>query len=123
MWLGVRGLGLSVCFLLCSAGFNLLDGPPPFLLGARWPLFVACGAGVWRAGAAPSGVFGGLFRLVFQVRVSCAVLCRSMPRRVASCFGALHYGALWCGVPWSCVVPWWVSGGQPGLCRGAECRP
>ena len=49
------------------------------------------------------------------------MLCRSVPRRVASCYGALHCGALWCGVPWSRVVPRWVSGGQPGLCRGAEC--
>ena len=37
MWLWVRGLGLFVSFLLCSAGFNLLGGPPPLLLGARWP--------------------------------------------------------------------------------------
>ena len=84
---------------------------------------VACGAGVWRAGAAPCGVCGGLLRLVLQVRVSRAMLCRSVPCRVASCCGALHCGALWCGVPWSRFVPWWVSGGQPGLCRGAECRP
>ena len=82
-----------------------------------------CGlrAGVWRAGAAPSRLCGGWLRLVPQVRVSCVVLCRSVPRRVASCCGALHCGALWCGVPWSRVVPRWVSGGQPGLCRGAEC--
>ena len=77
---------------------------------------VACGAAVWRAGAAPSGVCAGLLPLVLLGRVSRAVLCRSVPRRVASCCGALHCGALWC------VVPWWVSGGQPGLCRGAECR-
>ena len=77
---------------------------------------VACGAGVWRGGAAPSRVCGGWLRLVPQVRVSCVVLCRSVPRRVASCCGALLYGALWCGVPWSRVVPRWVSGGQPGLC-------
>ena len=77
---------------------------------------VACGAGVWRGGAAPSRVCGGWLRLVPQVRVSCVVLCRSVPRRVASCCGALLCGALWCGVPWSRVVPRWVSGGQPGLC-------
>ena len=123
MWLWVEGLGLSVSLLLCGAGFNLLGGPPPLLPGARLPLCVACDAGVWRAGAAPSGVCGALFRLVLQVRVSRAVLCRSVPRRVASCCGALHCGALWCGVPWSRVVPWWVSGGQPGPCRGAECGP
>ena len=51
-------------------------------------------AGVWRAGAAPSGVCGGLLLLVLLVRVSRAVLCRSVPRRVASCCGALHCGAL-----------------------------
>ena len=37
VWLWVRGLGLSVSFLLRSAGFNLLGGPPPLLPGARWP--------------------------------------------------------------------------------------
>ena len=122
MWLWVRGLGLLLSFHLCGAGFNLLGGPPPLLPG-EVALCVACGAGGWRAGAAPSGVCGGLLRLVLQVRVSRAVSCRSVPRRVASSFGALHCGALWCGVPWSRVVPWWVSGGQPGLCRGAECGP
>ena len=80
---------------------------------------VARGAGVWRAGAAPSGVCGGLFWLVLQVRVSRAVLCRSVPRRVALCCGvlcfgvrcrgALHCGALPCGVP--CC---------PMLCRGGS---
>ena len=94
VWLWVIGLGLSVSFLLRSAGFNLLGGPPPLLPGTRWPLCVACGAGVWRAGAAPSGVCARLFRFVLQVRVSRAVLCRSVPRRVASSCGALHRGAL-----------------------------
>ena len=70
---------------------------------------MACGAGVWRAGAAPSGVCGGLFWLVIQVRVSRAVLCRSVPRRVASCCGALLCGALWCGLP-CCLA----------LCRGGS---
>ena len=37
VWLWVRGLGLSVSFVLCGAGFNLLGGPPPLLLGAQWP--------------------------------------------------------------------------------------
>ena len=95
-------------FRLRGAGFNLLGGQPPLLPGARWPL-----AGVWRAGAAPSGVCGGLFWLVLQVRVSRALVCRSVPRRVASwcgvlcfgvpCRGALHCGALRCGVP-CCLV-------------------
>ena len=116
LWFWVGGLGLFVSFPLCGAGCNVLGGPPPLPC-------VACGAGVWRAGAAPSRVCGGWLRLVLQVRVSCVVLCRSVPRRVASCCGALHCGALWCGVPWSRVVPWWVSGGKPGLCRDAECGP
>ena len=67
------------------------------------------GAGVWRVVAAPSGVCGGLFWLVLQVRVDRAVLCRSVPRRVALCCGALHCGALRCGVP-CCLV----------LCRGGS---
>ena len=37
VWLWVRGLGLFVSFLLCSAGFNLLAGSPELLPGARWP--------------------------------------------------------------------------------------
>ena len=123
LWLWVRGLGLFVSFPLCGAGFNLLGGPPLLLPGALWPLCVACGAGAWRAGAAPSRVCGGLLRLVPQVRVSCVVVCRSVPRRIAWCCGVLQRGALWCGVLWSRVVPRWVSGGQPGLCRGAECGP
>ena len=108
VWLWARGLGLFVSFPLCGAGFNLLGGPPLLLLGARWPLCVACSVCVWRAGAAPSRVCGGLLRLVLQVRVSRAVLCHSVPRQVASCCGALHCGVLWCGVPWSRVVPRWV---------------
>ena len=110
MWLWVSGLGLFVSFPLCGAGSNLLGGPPPLLPDARWPLCVTCGAGVWRAGAAPSGVCGGLLRLVLQVRISRAVWCRSVPRRVASCCGALHCRALWCGVPWS-----------RGACFGGAC--
>ena len=109
MSLWVRGLGLSVSFLLCSAGFNLLGGLRTVVAGRAVAPCVARGAGVWRAGAEPSRVCGGLFRLVLQVRVSRAVLCRSVPRRVASCCGALHCGALWCGVP--CCLP---------LCRGGS---
>ena len=99
VWLWVRGLGLSVSFLLCGAGFNLLGGPPPLLLGGRWPR--VCGPRC-RCVACWCGAFPGvrgLFRLVLQVRVSRALLCRSVPRRVTSCCGALHCGALWCGVP------------------------
>ena len=47
VWLWVRERGLSVSFLLCGAGFNLLGGPPQLLLGARlpsvWPAVPVCG--------------------------------------------------------------------------------
>ena len=108
VWLWVRGLGLSVSFLLRGAGFDLLAGPPPLLPGAWcprvWPTVPVCGVLVRR-----SGVCGGLFRLVVQVRVSRAVLCRSVPRRVPSCCGALDSGELRCGVPCYLV-----------LCRGGS---
>ena len=82
------------------------------------------GAGVWRVGAAPSGVCGGLFWLVLQVRVSRAVLCRSVPRRVALCCGALHCGVLRCGVPCClCVVPWWVCGSVEVSVAGRAVAP
>ena len=50
-------------FRLRGAGFKFLEavcvgGPPPLLPGVRWPL-----AGVWLAGAVPSGVCGCLFWL------------------------------------------------------------
>ena len=62
VWLWVRGLGLSVSFLLCGAGFNLLGGPPPLLPGARWPR-------VWHA-----------------VPV-CGVLVQRLPGCAVACFG------------------------------------
>ena len=62
VWLWVRGLGLSVSFLLCGAGFNLLGGPPPLLLGARWPR-------VWPA------------------VLVCGVLVRRLPGCAVACFG------------------------------------
>ena len=105
LWFWVRGLGLLVSLPLRGAGCNLLGGPSPLSPGALW-------SRVWPV----VPVCGGWLRLVPQVRVSCVVLCHSVPRRVASCCGALLCGALWCGVPWSRVVPRWVSGGQPGLC-------
>ena len=115
LWFWVRGLGLFVSLPLCGAGCNLLGGPSPLSPGALWPrvwpAVLVCGVVARRfPGCA------GWLRLVPQVRVSCVMLCRSVPRRVASCCGALLCGALWCGVPWSRVVPRWVSGGQPGLC-------
>ena len=62
MWFWVRGLGLFVSFLLCSASFNLLRGPPPLLPGTRWPR-------VWPA-----------------VPV-CGVLVRHLPGCATACFG------------------------------------
>ena len=134
-WAGTHWPAFSVVFRAAVGGCVLFGRVPAPWVG--WAMLwsatvvagravapcVACGAGVWRACAAPSGVCGGLLRLVPQVRVSCVVLCRSVPRRVASSCGALHCGALWCSVPWSRVVPRWVSGGQPGPCRCAECGP
>ena len=101
-------------FRLRGAGFKFLGGPPPLLPGARWPL-----AGVWRACAVPSGVCGGLLWLVLLVRVSRAVVCRSVPRRVASCCGVLCFGvpcrgAMHCGAL-RCVVPYCLV-----LCRGGS---
>ena len=66
VWLWVRGLGLFVSFPLCGAGFNLLGGPPPLLLGALGPVCalrcrcVACWCGAfrgmwWLASVSPSG--------------------------------------------------------------------
>ena len=52
LWLWVRGPGLFVSFPLCGAGFNLLGGPPPLLLGALWPrvspAVLVCGVPVRR---------------------------------------------------------------------------
>ena len=90
-----------------------------FVAGRALALCVASVAGVRRAGAVPSGVCGALSWSVLQVRVSRAVLCRSVPRRPASCCGVLRFGvrcrgalrcgALRCGVP-CCLV----------LCRGGS---
>ena len=62
LWLWVRGLGLFVSFPLCGAGFNLLGGPPPLLLGALWPR-------VWPA------------------VLVCGVLVRRLPGCAVACFG------------------------------------
>ena len=61
VWLWVRGLGLSVSFLLCGAGFNLLGVPPPLLPGARWPH-------------------------VWPVVPVCGVLVRRLPGCAVACF-------------------------------------
>ena len=61
VWLWVRGLGLSVSFLLCGAGFNLPGGLPPLLPGARWPR-------------------------VWPVVPVCGVLVRQFPGGAVACF-------------------------------------
>ena len=43
-------------------------------------------------------------------------------RRVVLWRVALWHAVVWCAVL-SRVVPWLVSGGQPGVCRGAGCGP
>ena len=62
VWLWVRGLGLSVSFLLCGAGFNLLGGPPPLLPGAPWtrvwPAVLVCGVLVRRLLGCALACFG-----------------------------------------------------------------
>ena len=91
MSLRLRGAGINFLAAVC------VGGAPPSLPGVRWPL-----AGVWRAGAAPSGVCGGLVGLDPQLvslasvlwcavvrRAAswwCAVLRRAVFRRAASCW-------------------------------------
>ena len=78
---------------------------------------MACGAGVWRAGATPSGMCGGLLRLVLQVRVSRAVLCRSVPRRVLLWRVALWRAVGRCAVVSRCaVVGQWRSAWPVSWC-------
>ena len=62
MWLWVRGLALSLSFLLCGAGFNLLGNLPQLLPGARWPrvwpAVPVCGVLVWRLSGCAVACFG-----------------------------------------------------------------
>ena len=57
MLLWVRGLGLSVSYLLRGAGFNLLGGPPP-LLPPVWPAVPVCGVLVRRLPGCAVACFG-----------------------------------------------------------------
>ena len=78
-------LGLAVSLRLCGAGFNFpaaacVGGPPPLLPGVRWSL-----AGVWRTGAVPSGVCGGLIWLdprLASLAWCCGVFWCAVLRRV-----------------------------------------
>ena len=119
------GPGLAVSFRLRGAGFIFLaaacvGGPPLLLPGVRWPL-----AGVWRAGATPSGV-----RWLDLVRPSvcvpclvswCAVVCRAASCRVLTCCVVLVRVALRCAVLGRAVLrraaPWCAA-----LCRVASHR-
>ena len=80
------GPGLAVSLRLRSAGLNFpaaacVGGPPPLSPGLRWPF-----AGVWRAGAVPSGVCGGLIWLdprLASLSWCCGVLwCAVLPHVV-----------------------------------------
>ena len=89
VWLWVRGLGLSVSFLLCGASFNLLGGPPPLLPGVRWPrvwpAVLVCGVLVRRLPGCAVGCLRYSFRLGSALPC-CAALCRVASRRaVARC--------------------------------------
>ena len=108
---------------LRSSSINLLaavcvGGPPRSLPGVRWPL-----AGVWRAGAAPSGSCGGLvgldprlvsLALVFwcavvrcaascRVSLCCVVLVRAVLRCALLGRAVLRRAVLWCAA--LCRVP------------------
>ena len=132
LWFWVRGLRLFVSFPLCGAGFNLLGGPPPLLLGALWPrvwpAVLVCGVLVRRLPGCAVAGFGLSFRLGSVVSC-CAALCRVASRRavarctVARC-GAVCPGLAWCRggsveVSLACVVGrsagrsvagWWLGG-------------
>ena len=115
------GPGLAVSFRLGGAGFNLLAtacvaGPPPLLPGVRWPL-----AGVWCAGAAPSGVCGGLIwldpRLAFLALVLwCAVVRRAASCRVSPCCVVLVRAVLRCALLGRAVLR------RAATCCAAVCR-
>ena len=101
MSLRLRGAGFNFLVAVCVAG------PLPWLQGVLWPL-----AGVRRAGAASSGVCGGLLGLdpwlVSLALVSCgvlwcAVLCPAVFRCAASCLSVLCCGAP-CFVVLCCAV-------------------
>ena len=70
------------CGAVCRAVFVLCRGGSVevSVAGRAVAPCVTCGAGVWRVGAAPSGVCGGLFWLVLpksQIILTCS--CRILP--------------------------------------------
>ena len=108
---------------LRGAGFNFLGafcvgGPPQSLPGLRWLL-----AGMRRAGAASSGVCGGLLgldpRLVSLALVLwCALVRRGVSCRASPCCVVLVRAVMWCALLCRAVlrrvVPWCAA-----LCRVA----
>ena len=104
MFLGLRGASLNFLVAVC------VGGPPLSLPGVWWPL-----AGVRRAGAASSGVCGGLVgldpRLVALALVLwCALVRRGVLCRVSSCCLVL--------VPLCCSAPCSVLPCCAVSCRG-----
>ena len=90
MSLRLRGAGINILAAVCVGGL------PPSLPGVRWPL-----AGVWRAGAAPSAVCGGLARLdpwlvSLALVLWCAVVRRAALWRVSLCCVVLVRAVLRC---------------------------
>ena len=127
VWLWVRGLGLFVSFPLCGAGSNLLGGPSPLLLGARWPRVwtpvPVCGVLVRRLPGCAVACFGLSFWLG-SVAPCCAALCRVASRCTVARCGAVCRGLALCRggsveVVLTCVVVrsagrsvagWWLGG-------------
>ena len=120
VWLWVRGLGLSVSFLLRAAGFNLLGGLPPLLPGAQWPrvwpAVPVCDVLVCRLPGCAVACLGQSFRLGSAVPC-CAALCRVPPRRAVACCAlgcvvivrctVARCGAVCCAVSCCAVVGRW----------------
>ena len=115
MSLRLRGAGINFLAAVC------VGGPPPSLPGVQWPL-----VGVWRAGAAPSGVCGGLAGLdprsvSLALVLWCAVVRRAASYRVSPCCVVLVRAVLRCALlghaVWRRVVLWFAA-----LCRVASRR-
>ena len=125
VWLWVRGLGLSVSFPLRGAGFNLLGGPPPLLLGARWscvwPAVPVCGVLVRRLPGCAVACFGESLWLGSAVPC-CAALCRVASRRAEARCTVARCGAVCRAVSCCAVVGRWRSAWPVcGAGCGLEC--
>ena len=107
MSLHLRGAGFKFLAAVC------VGGPPPLLPGARWPL-----AGLWRAGAAPSGDVWWLVLVRpsvsgprFGVVVCCGAPCSFVP-----CFAVLRRAGP------CCVAVRPAGSRRVALCRAVVCR-